>query len=91
MPSPPPSPDLPEMKDNKYSIKVRVNKQTDERVSVFHWGIREMYLQYIKIYENLVYKKDLQVLYDRYEKEELLALEDIEILGDKPDAEGDDA
>ena len=59
----PPSPELLETKDNMCLIKVRINKQTDERISVFHGGIPEMYLQYIKIYEKLVYKKDLCAMF----------------------------
>ena len=68
------------MKDNKHSIKVGINKQTDERISVFHGGIPEMYLPYIKIYKNLVCKKDLHATFDGYEKEEALTQEDIDIL-----------
>ena len=57
----PPSPEIPEMKDNKHSIKVTINRQTDKCVSVFHEGITEMYLQYMNMRENLVRKKDLQI------------------------------
>ena len=59
----PPGPEIPESKDNKHSIKVTINKQAEERVSVFHEGVPEAYLQYINICENLVRKKELRVLY----------------------------
>ena len=84
----PPSPELPETKDNKHAINVRINKETKEHVSVFHGGILETYLQYFKIYRNLVLKKDLYTTFNRYEKEETLAQEDIDKLdiSTKPDA-----
>ena len=65
---------------------MRINKQNEERVSVFHGGILETYLQYIKICKNLVRKKELRVLYAGYKKEESLLQLDIDILGDKPEA-----
>ena len=88
VPFAPPSPELPEIKDNKHSIKVKINKQTDECVYVFHGGIPETYLQYIKICENLVRKKDIRAMFDRYEKKEAPAQEDINVLDvNKPEAE----
>ena len=81
VPFAPPVPEIPESKDNKHSIKVRINKKTEERVSVFHGGISEAYLQYIKICENLVRKKELRVLYQGYEKEESPAQLWMDILG----------
>ena len=62
-----------------------------ERVSVFHGGIPEAYLQYIKICENLVRKKELKALHQGYKKEQNIAQLDMDILGDKSDAEVDDA
>ena len=86
----PPSPELPDTKDNKHFIKVGINRQIDEHFSVFHRRIPEAYLQYINICNNLVCKKDLRVLYEGYKKEEMLALEGIKILGEKMDTEGGD-
>ena len=79
----PPVLEIPESKENKHSIKLRINKQTDERVSVFHGGIPEAYLQYIEICENLICKKELKILYQGYEEEENLAQLDMDILGVK--------
>ena len=69
---------------------MRINKKTEEQVYVFHGRIPEAYLRYIKICGNLVCKKELRVLYQGYKKEESLAQLDVNILGDKPDAEDED-
>ena len=85
----PPIAELPATRDNdKHAVKVKINDETEERVSVFHGGVPEAYLQYIKICETLIRKKDLRTTYEGYLREEALAKEDM-VLHDvnKPDAD----
>ena len=89
MPFVPPNAELPATRDNdKHAIKVRINDETEERVSVFHGGAPEAYLRYIKICRNLICKKDLRTTFEGCWREEALAKEDI-VLHDvnKPDAD----
>ena len=80
MPFVPPSPELPEAKDNKHAIKIRINEETDEHISVLHGGIPETYLQYTKICEDVLQEKDLYAAFDWYAKEETLASNNLNIL-----------
>ena len=82
-----PSSEVPGAKDNnKHAIKVRINDETEECVLVFHGGIPEAYLQYVKICENLIRKKDFRTTFKGYAKEEALAEEDIVLHGvNRPD------
>ena len=78
----PPSSELPAVRDNeKYTIKFRINGETEEHVLASHGGVPEAYLQYIRIFKNLIRKKDLHTTFEGYKKEEALAKEDI-ILND---------
>ena len=62
--------------------------QTEEHVSVFHGGVPEAYLQYVKVCENLFRKKDLCTTFEGYWREEAPTKEDM-VLHDvnKPDAD----
>ena len=72
------SSEVPGAMDNiKHAIKVRINDKTKERVLVFHGGVPEAYLQYAKICEKLIRKKDLRTTFDEYAKEDSPAEEDI--------------
>ena len=62
--------ELPEAQGDEYTVNVRINYETEERVSVFHSGILKSYLQCWKLCESLVHKKDLYTTCDGYEKEE---------------------
>ena len=39
----PPSSEISEAKDAKHTTKIRINNETNERVSVFHGGVPEAY------------------------------------------------
>ena len=85
----PPIAELPATRDNdKHAVKVKINDETEERVSVFHGGVPEAYLQYVKICENLIHKKDLRTTFEGYWREESPAKENM-VLHDvnKPDAD----
>ena len=70
---------LPGAQDDKYIIKVRINNGTKEQVSVFHGGVPESYLEYCKLCESLIHKKDLHIMFDGYVKEETNVIDDLNL------------
>ena len=65
--------ELPITRDNdKHVMKVRINDENEELVSVFHGGVPEAYLQCVKICENLIRRKDLRTTFEGYWREEAL-------------------
>ena len=70
---------LREAQDDTHTIKVRINDETEEQVSVFHGGVPESYLEYCKLCESLIHKKDLHIMFDGYVKEETNVIDDLNL------------
>jgi hypothetical protein len=85
----PPRSELPEVQDDKHSLKVQVNETTEERVTVFHGGVPEAYLTLTLLRESLIRKKDLHTTFKGYESEESNARDDLIVQNELKPSEED--
>ena len=88
-----PSWEIPEVKDDKHAVKVKVNEDTGERGVVYHGGVTEAYLHYVTLTKSLMHKRDLCTTSKGYKKEDSNMWDDLEFhdipkpLADDPDKE----